>query len=211
MLEFRLCASLCWTWWQVGSKHNESLINITWHLKTKTRDSKTMTTSIQTQTPRWNVSQRHVQTGHGFWSRNHQVMTSHSADCCCLETAGDGSPQDHSVFLVDPCESLFTSLNSSCGVICCRELSGMTEAEIKRTAGTGCCWGPQGDGEEGYWEGPHQHPASDLQHARNAHGDYGQLSKGEKKQKHGFIYEWVSDVTHFCSVWKSVLSIQVLC
>ena len=35
--------------------------------------------------------------------------------------------------------------------------------------------------------------------------------KVKKKKKHGFIYEWVSDVTHFCSVWKSVLSIQVLC
>ena len=57
----------------------------------------------------------------------------------------------------------------------------------ERTAGTGCCWGPQGDGEEGYWEGPDQHPASDLQHSRNAHGDYGQLSKSEG----GLVSNWM--------------------
>ena len=47
------------------------------------------------------------------------------------------------------------------------------------TAGTGRCWGPQGEGEQKYWKVPHQHPVSDLQHARNAQGDYGRLPKGE--------------------------------
>ena len=31
LLEFRLCASPCWTRWQVGTKRNEPLVNITWH------------------------------------------------------------------------------------------------------------------------------------------------------------------------------------
>ena len=35
---FRLCASPCWTRRRVGTKRNESLINITWHPQTKTKD-----------------------------------------------------------------------------------------------------------------------------------------------------------------------------
>ena len=30
LLECRLCTSPCWTWWRVGTKRNESFINITW-------------------------------------------------------------------------------------------------------------------------------------------------------------------------------------
>ena len=45
-----------------------------------------------------------------------------------------------------------------------------------RTAGTGCSGGPQGDGEEGYWKGPHQRPVSDLQHSRPPERDHSRLS-----------------------------------
>ena len=43
------------------------------------------------------------------------------------------------------------------------------------TAGTGCSGGPQGDSEEGYWKGPHQHPVSDLQHSRPPERDHSYL------------------------------------
>ena len=45
--------------------------------------------------------------------------------------------------------SIHKGLNLSLGVICCRELHGMMEAEMKKELqeqGSG----PQGDGEEGY-------------------------------------------------------------
>ena len=44
-----LLASPCWTRWQVGTKHNESLRNITWHPQTKSKDYGTMT-KLRTQT-----------------------------------------------------------------------------------------------------------------------------------------------------------------
>ena len=37
LLECRLCASPCWTWWRVGTKRNESFRNITWHPQIKKR------------------------------------------------------------------------------------------------------------------------------------------------------------------------------
>ena len=38
LLACRLCASPYWTQWQVGTKRNESLRNVTWHPQTKTKD-----------------------------------------------------------------------------------------------------------------------------------------------------------------------------
>ena len=70
--------------------------------------------------------------------------------------------------------SIHKTLNSSCGVI---RHDG--DGNQDGTAGTGCSWGPQGDGEEGYWKGPHKHPVTDLEHSRPPERDLSRLSKGE--------------------------------
>ena len=76
--------------------------------------------------------------------------------------------------------SIHKALNSSRGVIRCRELSGMTEMEIRTELQ-----------EQGVVEvhtvtvkkdtenGPPQHPVSDLQQSRPPERDHGRLSKSE--------------------------------
>ena len=76
LLECCLCASPCWTWGRVGTKHNESLRNITWHPQTKTKDYGT-TTKIQTRTQIMNAPTTPVTTGQGFWSWSRRATTSH--------------------------------------------------------------------------------------------------------------------------------------
>ena len=75
-----MCASPCWTRWRVGTKRNDSLINITRHPQTKTKDYGT-TTKIQTRTLMTNASAAQVITGQGFWLWSRRVTTSHRVNC----------------------------------------------------------------------------------------------------------------------------------
>ena len=75
--------------------------------------------------------------------------------------------------------SIHKASNSSRGVIRCRELSDMTEMEIRTELQE------QGVAEvhrvtvKKDTEKVHQHPVSDLQHSRPPERDHGRLSKGE--------------------------------
>ena len=70
-----------------------------------------------------------------------------------------------------------------------------------------CSWGPQGDNEEGYWKGPHQHPVSDLQHSRPPKRDHGQLSKGEG----GLVCSQPSALLQLQQVWPHEPTLQGCC
>ena len=79
LLECRLCASPCWTQWQVGTKHNESFRNMTWHPQIK-KDYGT-TTKIRTRTLKTNTLTTPATIGQGSWLWSHQVTTSRGANC----------------------------------------------------------------------------------------------------------------------------------
>ena len=154
LLECRLCTFPWWARWQVGTKCNESLRNITWHPQTKTKDYGT-TTKIQTRTQITNVPTTPVTIGQGFWLWSHQVMTSHLVNCHPLLSRkvsrrwpepsktlkGWGTDLSwwsalgncKTTWFVDrPVRvSIHKALNSSHGVIHCHGLSGMTEMEIR--------------------------------------------------------------------------------
>ena len=74
-----LCASPCWTRWQVGTKGNESFRNITWHPQIK-KDYGT-TTKIRTWTLKTNALTAPATIGQGSWLWSHQVMTFCWANC----------------------------------------------------------------------------------------------------------------------------------
>ena len=166
-------------------------------------------TKIWTQLQITSISATQVITGYGFWLWSRQVTTSHWVNCCPLLSKTDsrrwleplkalkGWGMDRSwwnalgnhrwwVFarlldlLIDqyvfPSTKRWTHhVASSLPWVVRHDGDGNQD----RTAGAGCSWGPQGDDEEGYWKGPHQHPVSDLQHTRTAERDHGRLSKGE--------------------------------
>ena len=50
---FCLCASPCWTQWQVGTKHNETVLNLKWQQNTNPKKEYGMTTQIQILTMRY--------------------------------------------------------------------------------------------------------------------------------------------------------------
>ena len=128
--------------------------NITWHPQSKTKDYGT-TTKIQTRTLITNAPTTPVTIGQGFWSWSRRVTTSHWVNCRPLLSRRGSrqwpEPSKALSFLVECARksqamgllkttqfvdrpvgvSSHKAWNSSRGVIRCRELSGMTDMEIK--------------------------------------------------------------------------------
>ena len=76
--------------------------------------------------------------------------------------------------------SIHKALNSSRGVIRCRELSGMTETAIKtELQEQGVVEVHRVTVKKDTEKGPPQHPVSDLQQSRPPERDHGRLSKSE--------------------------------
>ena len=125
-------ASPCWTRWRVGTKCNDSLVNITWHQETNTNAQPLITNASATQIRTGVVEQT--------------VTFCDPEGISGIKRLRDGSflmecarkPQAMSLlkttrFVDRPVRvSIHKALNASRGVIHCREKSGMTEAEIKK-------------------------------------------------------------------------------
>ena len=170
-------------------------------LRDNDQDSDTDSDNERSTTP--------VKTGQGFWSRSRQVTTSHWVNCRPLlsrrvsrrwpepSKALKGWGMDLSwwsalgnrrrwVFsrppdllidqYVSPPTKRWTRHVASSAAVSCQAWRRWKSGRNYRNR---VSWGPQGDGEEGYWKGPHQHPVSDLQHSRPPERDHGRLSKGE--------------------------------
>ena len=172
MLECRLCASPCWTRWRVGTKRNESFRNIIWHPQIKKRlrgndqnsDSDyenersynscnnwllfLVVESSSDDLPLSKLSPFAVQKGFqavaGTLKSIKRLRDVSFLVECARKSQAMGLLKT-TRFVDRPVRvSIHKALNSSRGVIRCRELSGMTEMEIKTELQE------QGDGEEGY-------------------------------------------------------------
>ena len=103
--------------------------------------------------------------------------------------------------------SIHKALNSSHGVIRCRELSGVTEMEIRTELQE------QGVVEvhrvtmKKDTEKVHQHPVSDLQHSRPPERDHGRLSKGED----GLVCSQPYALLQLQQVWSHEPTLQGCC
>ena len=104
--------------------------------------------------------------------------------------------------------SIHKALNSSRGVIRCRELSGMTEEEIKtELQEQGVVEVHRVTVKKDTEKGPHQHPVSDLHHSRPPERGHGRLSKGEG----GLVCSEPDAILQLQQVWPHEPTLQGCC
>ena len=156
---FCLCSSPCLTWWQVRTKHNESLINNvapsnkTKKLQDNDQDSDTVADNkhfcntsnnwplflvVESSSDNFPLSkllpfavQKWFQAVAGTLKSIKRLRDGSFLVECTWKSQVMGLLK--TTWFVDrpTCVSIHKALNSSCGTICCRELSGVTEMEIK--------------------------------------------------------------------------------
>ena len=166
-------------------------------------------TKVRTRTPITNTPTTPVTIGQGFWSWSRRVTTSHWVNCRPLLSRRGSrqwpeSPKALKGWGMDlswwnvlgncrqwvfsrPLDLFIDQYTFPSTKHWIHHVASSVPWAVRHdgdgnqdgTAGTGCSWGPQGDGEEGYWKGPHQHPVSDLQLSRPPERDHGRLSKSE--------------------------------
>jgi len=104
--------------------------------------------------------------------------------------------------------SIHKALNSSRGVIRCRELSGKTETEIKtELQEQGVVEVHRVTVKRNTEKSPHQHPASDLQHSRPPERDHNRPSKGEG----GLVCSQPDALLQLQQVWPHEPTLQGCC
>ena len=96
--------------------------------------------------------------------------------------------------------SIHKTLNSSRGVIRCRDLADMSEVEIR----DGCGWGEPSDTEEGGEGDPHQHSFHGVRFPGSPEGDYSRPSKGES----GLVCSQPDTLLQLQQVWPHEPTLQ---